>query len=85
MNNAKRALVLHLAGTAAPVFLAVSGDDGEALSAQLPALINGGAIHTVTTVDGTPVTVNFQHVALAHVGPLPQIADVHGNTHSRRP
>lgn len=84
MTEAKRALVLHLVGSAGPLHLAVTAETGSALATQLPALINGGAIHTITTIDGTAITVNFQHVATAHVGPLPQTAEVYGNTRPQR-
>lgn len=84
MTEPKRALVLHLVGSAGPIHLAVSAETGAELAAQLPTLISRAAIHTITTLDGTPITVNFQHVATAHVGPLPQIADVYGNTRPAR-
>lgn len=84
MTDSKRALVLHLVGSSGPIHLAVSGEAAAELAAQLPSLINGGAIHTISTIDGTEVTVNFQHVATAHVGPLPQIAEVYGNSRPRR-
>lgn len=82
-RDVKRALVLHLVGAAGPVYLAVAGETADALAADIPKLLDGGAIHTVTTIDGTKVTVNFQHVATAHVGPLPQAAEVYGNSRTR--
>lgn len=82
-TDVKRALVLHLAGAAGPIYLAVAGAMADALIDDIPKLLNGGAIHTVTTIDGTKITVNFQHVATAHVGPLPQIAEVYGNSRPR--
>jgi hypothetical protein len=84
MNGAKRALVLHLAGSSGPLYFAVTEDVGRELTEQLPELVRLGSTQIITMLDGTTAVVNFSQVATAHVGPLPQIADVYGNTHRQR-
>jgi hypothetical protein len=67
MTDSKRALVLHLAGGGDPLLVAVSSADADALSERLPALVRAGDFETVTAANGTTVTINFAHVAVAQV------------------
>jgi hypothetical protein len=78
-REARRTLVLHLAGGGEPVRLAVSGQTAEELAGKLPKLLLADTPQQVETADGTPAVVNFAHVAAALLTPMQPTVQVYGN------
>ena len=84
MSDAKRALVLHLAGASEPAVFAVSEDGARELQPRLAQLLTNGSVHAQTLADGSTMAVNFAHVVTAHVDELPAHARVYGNGPARQ-
>jgi hypothetical protein len=68
MNETRQGLVLHLAGTPQPVHITLEEREAENLSDRLPELLTNGDVVSLGTADGGQFTVNFTHVATAHLG-----------------
>jgi hypothetical protein len=79
MNESRRALVLHLVGGGEPIRIAVTTETAEQLDRDLPKLLLADTPQTVAAADGTPVVVNFTHVAAALLAPMPALGSVYGN------
>jgi hypothetical protein len=67
MTETKSRLVLHIVGAAEPLHIALDRAEADALERQLPALLGVGEAKTLATADGGRFTVNFAHVATAHI------------------
>lgn len=67
MSETKPGLVLHLAGATQPLHVALSADEAKTLPQELPELMSSGAPKSLATADGGRFTVNFGHVATAHI------------------
>ncbi|MBA8827478.1 hypothetical protein FHX42_004874 [Saccharopolyspora lacisalsi] len=67
MSETKPGLVLHLVGAAQPLHIALDREEAESLAPLLPELMSSGEPRTLNTADGGRFTVNFTHVAAAHV------------------
>lgn len=74
----KPALVLHLRSGSEPLLFALSTQEYESLTAKLPQLVNGGEVETLHTKNGSNVTVNFAHVAVAYLDDLQRGSKVFG-------
>lgn len=60
-------LVLHLAGVPQPLHIALDPAEAENVRQRLPELMGTGEAATITTADAGVFTVNFRHVATAHI------------------
>ncbi|QUG99561.1 hypothetical protein HUO13_00970 [Saccharopolyspora erythraea] len=67
MTNTRQNLVLHLSGAAQPLHVALDPAEADALVEQLPEFMAAGSARTLKTADGGRFSVNFAHVATAHV------------------
>ncbi|GAA2820094.1 hypothetical protein [Saccharopolyspora taberi] len=67
MTETRQNLVVHLAGAAQPLNIALDRAEAEALVEQLADLLKKGASRLLTTADGGRFAINFAHVATAHV------------------
>ncbi len=67
MDERKPGLVLHLVGTTQPLHVALSTDEARSLPQVLPDLLASGEPRSLGTADGGHFTVNFAHVATAHI------------------
>jgi hypothetical protein len=79
MADPKRALVLHLSHGGEPLVFALSTKSAEVLEARLSKLVAAGQVDSVELSDGSAVSVNFSHVATAHLDELPPLARVYGS------
>ena len=77
MNNP--ALVLHLTGHPEPLSFALSAAGAKSLSSRMNKLMSSGAVDVVELADTTTVSVNFAHVATAHIEELPPRTKVYGH------
>jgi hypothetical protein len=78
MADQKPALVLHLTAGGEPLLFAVSAEDAVKLQEKLSEFVKNGAIESVKTVDGSLVTINFSHVAVAYIDDLQRKGRVFG-------
>ncbi len=83
MSESRRALVLHLVGNSELIRIAVTADAAEKLAHDLPKLLLADTPQQVTAADGTAVVVNFAHVAVALLAPMPALGSVYGNAKPR--
>lgn len=83
MSEAKQALVLHLVGRSEPLLIAIDPREADKLSAQLPTLLRAAEVGTVTAANGSAITVNFAHVAAAHVDVAPALGQLYGASRQR--
>ena len=67
MTETRQNLVVHLAGAAQPLNIALDRNEAEALVGELADLMGTGASRSLTTADGGRFAINFAHVATAHV------------------
>lgn len=74
----KPALVLHLVSGNEPLLFALDEQDYTALKPQLAQLVQERDVHTIHTKDGSSVTVNFAHVAVAYLDDLQRKNKVFG-------
>jgi len=79
VSDAKRALVLHVAGGGEPLVFALSEKGAKSLMNRLGALLNSGGVDTPELADGSTVAVNFGHVVSAHLDELPPLGRVYGS------
>ena len=79
MSDAKRALVLHIAGGGEPLVFALSERGAKHLVARLPTLMNSGGVDSPELADGSTVSINFGHVVSAHLDELPPLGRVYGS------
>ena len=80
MTESRRALVLHLTGGGEPIRIAVPADTADQLGRDLPKPLLSDTPQTVTAADGTSVVVNFTHVVVALLTPMPALVSVYGNS-----
>jgi hypothetical protein len=78
MADQKPALVLHLAAGGEPLLFAVTDEDATKFEEKLPELVKTSAIESVQTKDGSKVTINFAHVAVAYIDDLQRKGRVFG-------
>mgnify|MGYP000370662619 CR=1 FL=1 len=83
MSDAKRALVLHVAGSGEPLVFALSDRGAKSLAMRLPTLMNSGGVDSPELADGNTVSVNFAHVVTAHLDDLPPLGRVYGSVTHR--
>lgn len=83
MSEAKRALVLHVAGVAEPLVFALSEKGAKSLTGRVGPLLNSGAVDSLDLADGSAVAVNFGHVVSAHLDELPPLGRVYGSVTHR--
>lgn len=67
MTDTRPGLVLHIAGVDQPVHIALDPAQAESLGPDLAVMMAAGEARALTTADGGQVTVNFAHVATAHI------------------
>lgn len=79
MTNAKKALVLHLAGVAQPVLIEVAADGADELAERLPALLRKAGVESIEAANGTHLAVNFAAVQVAHVDTVSGIGQLYGS------
>jgi hypothetical protein len=79
MSDAKRALVLHVAGSGEPLVFALSERGAKSLAARLPTLMNSGGVDSPELADGSTVSVNFGHVVTAHLDDPPALGRIYGS------
>lgn len=79
MTDSRQALVLHLATGGEPILFAVTAETVQDLNRRLPELIRQGGVTNLTVANGAEVTVNFAHVAAAHVDSGSFIGQVYGS------
>jgi hypothetical protein len=82
MADPKRALVLHLSHGGEPLVFALSTKSAEDLDSRLTKLVAGGQVDSAELADGSSVSINFTHVATAHLDELPPLARVYGSGRS---
>ncbi|WP_020668849.1 hypothetical protein [Amycolatopsis nigrescens] len=78
MPDTKPALVLHLATGGEPLLFALPPEDAEKLEAKISDLLADKTITSVKTKEGSTVTINFAHVAVAYVDDLQRKGRVFG-------
>lgn len=78
MAEEKPALVLHLTAGGDPLLFTVAAEDVEKLQKRLPLWLDHGSVQQVETADGTTVSINFAHVAVAFVDDLQRKSKVFG-------
>jgi hypothetical protein len=83
MSDAKRALVLHVAGSGEPLVFALSDRGAKSLASRLGALMNSGGVDSPELADGSTVAINFGHVVSAHLDELPPLGRVYGSVTHR--
>lgn len=59
--------MLHLVGAAQPLHIALDPAEAEALADQLLDIMTSGQTRSLVTANGGRFTVNFAHVATAHL------------------
>ena len=74
----KPALVLHLATGGEPLLFALPTEGVGELSTRLSELVRTGAVETVKTKEGSDVTINFAHIAVAYTDDLNRKGKVFG-------
>lgn len=79
MTDSRQALVLHLASGGDPILLAVDDAAVDELNRRLPELLRRGTVENVTAANGTQMTVNFAHVAAAHVDGGTSLREIYGS------
>ncbi|MCP2164407.1 hypothetical protein [Goodfellowiella coeruleoviolacea] len=84
MSDSKKALVLHLAGVANPVLVALAESAAEDLPGKLEQWVRSGEVRAIPTEDGGSFVVNFGQVATAHVEDAAPHGHLYGKP-SRRP
>ncbi|GAB3285963.1 hypothetical protein [Parasphingorhabdus pacifica] len=67
MADTRQELVLHLVGAVQPLHIALDPAEAETLGERLADLMSGGGSRSLATADGGHFTVNFTHVATAHL------------------
>lgn len=77
-TNSKPGLVLHLAGANQPLHIALDSAEAEVLVESLVDLLSAGQTRSLTTADGNRFTVNFAHVATAHIEQSRSDANAYG-------
>jgi hypothetical protein len=83
MADTKRALVIHLSHGGEPLVFALSTKSVEDLDARLTKLVASGQVDSAELADGSAVSINFKHVATAHLDELPPLARVYGSGRSQ--
>lgn len=78
MADDKPVLVLHLATGGDPLFFAIPADDRAELERKLHLLIEHGSTESVRTQEGSRVSVNFGHVAVAYIDDMQRKGKVFG-------
>ena len=78
MADEKPALVLHLATGGEPLLFALPPEDVEELTKDLHLHLEHGSVQTVRTKEGSSITVNFGHVAVAYIDDLQRKNKVFG-------
>ncbi|GHE99579.1 hypothetical protein GCM10017786_35950 [Amycolatopsis deserti] len=78
MADEKPALVLHLATGGEPLLFALPPEDVDELEKDLHLHLEHGSVQTVRTKEGSRVTVNFAHVAVAYIDDLQRKNKVFG-------
>jgi hypothetical protein len=79
MADPKRALVLHLSHGGEPLVFALSTKSADDLDTRLTKLVASGQVDSAELADGSAVSINFKHVATAHLDELPPMARVYGS------
>jgi len=79
MSEAKRTLVLHVAGSGEPLVFALSERAAKSMATRLGPLMNSGGVDSPELADGRTVSVNFSHVVTAHLDDLPPLGRVYGS------
>jgi len=78
MADTKPALVLHLPHAGEPLIFALREEDADEFAKKLHLLLEHGSVETVQTKEGSQVTVNFTHVAVAYIDDLQRKGKVFG-------
>ncbi|NIH86067.1 hypothetical protein [Amycolatopsis granulosa] len=78
MADEKPALVLHLATGGEPLVFALAPDDVDELDKELHLLLEHGTVQLVKTREGSTVSINFRHVAVAYIDDLQRKNKVFG-------
>ncbi|WP_263250404.1 hypothetical protein [Saccharopolyspora rosea] len=79
MTTSRPGLVLHLTGIAQPVHVALDPAEAESLRDVLADLMAAGQPTALRTADGGRFSVNFAHVATAHVESYRSDAHAYGS------
>jgi hypothetical protein len=79
MTESSQALVLHLASSGEPILLAIADDAVDELARRLPELIRRGTVDNVTAANGAQMTINFAHVAAAHIDTDNSLRQIYGS------
>lgn len=74
----KPALVLHLVSGNEPLLFALDHQDYASLEPKLAQMVQERTVQTIRTKDGSSVTVNFSHVAVAYLDDLQRKNKVFG-------
>lgn len=78
MADERPALVLHLTAGGDPLLFALPPEDTAELARKLHLLLDHGSVEPVRTNDGSTVSVNFAHVAVAYIDDLHRKGRVFG-------
>lgn len=71
--------MLHLVGAAQPLHIALDSAEVTKLADGLTELISSGRTRSLATADGGHFTVNFAHVATAHIETTRSDANAYGS------
>ena len=74
----KPALVLHLVSGHEPLLFALGDQDYASLEPKLAQMVQERDVQTIRTKNGSSVTVNFAHVAVAYLDDLQRNNKVFG-------
>ena len=75
--------MLHLSHGGEPLVFALSTNSVENLDTKLTKLVASGQVDSAELADGSSVSINFKHVATAHLDELPPLARVYGSGRSQ--
>lgn len=79
MTDSRQALVLHLIAGGEPILLAIDDSTVDELARKLPELLRRGTVENVTAANGAQMTINFAHVAAAHVDADNSLRQIYGS------
>lgn len=75
--------MLHLSHGGEPLVFALSTKSVEDLDSKLTKLVASGQVDSAELADGSSVSINYKHVATAHLDELPPLARVYGSGRSQ--
>ena len=75
--------MLHLSHGGEPLVFALSTKSAENLDSKLTKLVSAGQVDSAELADGSSVSINFKHIATAHLDALPPLARVYGSGRSQ--